>query len=236
MKKIAFFVEGQTEQIFVNRLVRYLLGPKCTTIVQKKVKGGAKVPKEEITIHRSETTTPVYEVMIVNCGSDNRVKSEMLENFDNLNRNGYKHIVGMRDLYPIPIDELDKLQKGLAFLPLSLKRMPLDFDIVLAVREIESWFLAEGAFLQKMNKVITEEFLLRKIGYNPAKVNYRSIEHPAAELNRILQLVGLSYAKKYTQARKVVYSLDMRIVMHMLRKKIKELDLLISYLEKIRDE
>lgn len=236
MKKIAFFVEGQTEQIFVNRLVRYLLGPKHTTIIQKKVKGGTRIPKEEVTIHRSETITPTYEVVIVNCGSDNRVKSEMLENVDNMNKNKYKYIIGLRDLYPISLDELGKVEKGLAFLPSSYKELSIQFDIVLAIREIESWFLAEGAFLQKMNRALTEEFIVRKIGYSPSAVNYKYIEHPAFELNRILQFVGLSYAKKYAQARKVVYSLDIKIIMFFLRKKIKELDLLISYIEKIRDE
>lgn len=235
IRKIAFFVEGQTEQIFVNRLVRYILGPKKTTIIQRRIKGGTNVPKIEMTINKSETVSPLYEVLIINCGSDNRVKSEMLENMDNLELSGYEYIIGLRDLYPLPLSELEKLKKGLSFLPKQYKNRMIHFDIVLAIREVEAWFLGDKTLFYRMNNRLTDHFIRENIGYVPSQIKYQKIEHPADELSRILQLVGLSYSKKYNQTKKVVYSLDIHVVMKELRSKIKELDQLITYIQKIKE-
>ena len=234
MRKIAFFVEGQTEQIFVNRLVRYILGPKNTIIIQKKVKGGTKIPKMEITINKNETSNPLYEVLIINCGSDNRVKSEMLENLENLELSKYDNIIGLRDLYPLPLSETDKLKKGLSFLPIQYRNRVINFDIVLAVREIESWFLSDRSLFYNINNKLTDNFLLKQIGYVPGRVKWTTIEHPAEEINKVLQLIGQSYSKKMQQTKKVIYTLNMRTIMHVLRYKIDELNKLICYIEKTR--
>lgn len=235
MKRMAFFVEGQTEQIFVNRLVRYMLGPKNTNIIQKKVKGGTNIPKQEITRHMSLSRRPDYEVLIVDCGSDNRVKSEMLENLENLNDNNFKFLIGLRDLYPLPLEELDRLEKGLRFLPPRLKKLPAEFDVVVAVREIETWFLAETTHYEKIDKRLTGDYISKKLGFNPWTINPVSRVHPATDLNHIYRLVGQSYAKRFGQTLKMVHKLDIKQIMGPLRDKIKGVDRLISIIEQFRD-
>lgn len=235
MKRMAFFVEGQTEQIFVNRLVRYLLGPKNTNIIQKKVKGGTNIPKQEITRHKSLARRPDYEVLIVDCGSDNRVKSEMLENLENLNENNYKFLVGLRDLYPLPLDELERLEKGLRFLPPRLRKLPAEFDVVVAVREIETWFLAETTHFEKINKRLTGDYINSKLGFNPWTMNAVSREHPADDLNEIYKLVGQSYAKRFNQTVKMVYKLDIKEILTTLRQKIEGINRLVAMIEEFRD-
>lgn len=234
MRKIAFFVEGQTEQIFVNRLVRYILGPKNTTIIQKKIKGGTNVPKMEMTINKNEVDLAKYEVLIVNCGSDNRVKSEMLENFENLEASNYQKIIGLRDLYPLPLSEVDKLKKGLTFLPKQFRTKIIYFDIILAIREIESWFLCDRKLFFNLNNKLTEEFLIKNLGYIPCQTNIKNIEHPAEEINKVLQLIGQAYSKKMQQTKKVIYTLNIHTIMNILRYKIDELNDLISYIEDIK--
>ena len=234
MKKIAFFVEGQTEQIFVNRLVRYLLGPKNAIIIQKKIKGGTNVTKMEMTINRNETSIPIYEVLIINCGSDNRVKSEMLENIDNLELSNYRYIIGLRDLYPLPLSEVDKLKKGLSFLPIQFRNRIITFDIILAVREIESWFISDRLLFYNLHHKLTDKFLVKNIGHVPSRMKITDIEHPAEEINKVMQLVGQSYSKKMQQTKKVIYTLDMHTIMRTLRYKISELDKLITYIEDIK--
>lgn len=235
MKRMAFFVEGQTEQIFVNRLVRYLLGPKNTNIIQIKVKGGTNIPKQEITRHKSLARRPDFEVLIVDCGSDNRVKSEMLENLENLNENNYKFLVGLRDLYPLPLDELERLEKGLRFLPPRLKKLPAEFDVIVAVREIETWFLTETTHFEKINKRLSGDYIKSRLGFNPFNIDPISREHPADDLNEIYKLVGQSYAKKFNQTQKMVQKLDIKEITGTLRRKISGVNRLLSLIEKFRD-
>lgn len=236
MRRMAFFVEGQTEQIFVNRLIRYLLGPKQTNIIQKRVRGGTNSPKEEITRHLSLSREPIYEVLIIDCGADNRVKSEMLENIENLSENNYQYLIGLRDLYPLPIEEYTLLHKGLQFLPQRLKKIPVRFEIVVAVREIETWFLAESTHFQKIDKKLTGEYIQKKLGFNPALIDPIVRKHPADDMNRIYQLAGQSYAKKYNQTAKIIHSLDIKQIMGPLRKRITGLNDLITVIEDFREE
>lgn len=231
---MAFFVEGQTEQIFVNRIIRYMLGPKNTNIIQRKLRGGTNMPKQEITRHASLALRPDYEVLIVDCGADNRVKSEMLENLENLHDKNYKYMVGLRDLYPLPLEELQVLSKGLLFLPPRLKNKVEVFDVVIAVREIETWFLSEKTHFQKIDKRLTNEFINKKLGLNLAEVNPLERWHPADDLDRIYKLVGQSYGKKYAQTAKIVHTLDIKQIMGPLRGQLQSLDRLISIVEDFR--
>lgn len=208
MKRIAFFVEGQTEQIFVNRLVREILETNHVNIIQKQFRGGASVPKQEIVINRSFSRKPRYEVLIFDCGSDNRVKSEILDNIVNLRNNGYNLIVGLRDLYPMSIDELDKLEKGLKFLPVKLREEAPYFDIVIAVHEIEAWFLAETNHYQKIDKRLTPKLIKKHLTFSPFTSDMEMRFHPAKDLDDIYHLVGKSYTKRYGQTQRIVTKLD----------------------------
>lgn len=234
MKRMAFFVEGQTEQIFVNRLVRYMLGPKNTNIIQRKLRGGTNIPKQEITRHASLARQPDYEVLIVDCGADNRVKSEMLENLENLHDKKYKYLIGLRDLFPLPLSELQVLGRGLQFLPPRLKNRVQKFEVIVAVREIETWFLAEKTHFQKIDKRLTPDFIKKKLGINIVELNPIESVHPAADLDRIYKLVGLSYGKRYTQTAKLIHTLDIKQIMGPLRDSLQSLDRLISVIENFK--
>lgn len=235
MIRMAFFVEGQTEQIFVNRLIRYILGPKQTNIIQRRLRGGTNSPKQMLTRHKSLARKPIYEVLIVDCGADNRVKSEILENLENLNENNYHYLIGLRDLYPLPLEEFDRLNKGLQFLPPRLRNLPVRFEIVVAVREIETWFLAESTHFKKVDKKLTGEFIQRKLGFNPEIIDPITRRHPAEDLDNIYRLVGQSYTKKYNQTQRMVHSLDIKQLTGPLTEHFDRLKLLIDIIEDFRN-
>ncbi len=235
MRRIAFFVEGQTEQVFVNRLIKEILGSKHTNIFQKQFRGGVNVPKQEIVKDLSFSRNPKYEVLIFDCGSDNRVKSEIMDNIDNLRKSGYEMIVGLRDLYPMPIDDLEKLEKGLRFLPQQLREDGHFFDIIIAVHEIEAWFLAETNHFKKVDKRLTGKFIKGRLGFDPYTVNAEHRYHPARDLSNIYRLVGKSYTKRYGQTLRIVNRLDFNNIRNNLRYDIKPLNKLISVMEKFRD-
>ena len=235
MKKIAFFVEGQTEQVFINRLIKEIIGYKNLTILLKKISGGTNAPKREFVRNYSIPLKSEYTALIYDCGSDNRVKSEILDNINSLREAGYTCIIGLRDLYPLSIEELPRLEKGLRYLPYPLKKKDYPFDIVIAVREVETWFLAESSHFLKVNKKLTGRFIEKHLGFNPDIINPISREHPSEDINRIYKLIGKSYTKKYWQVEKLVNRLDFNKIRKDIRFKIPTLNKLITTIEKFKD-
>ncbi len=234
MRKIAFFVEGQTEQIFVNRLVKEIFGSGNITVIQKKISGGTNSPRHEFTRSYNISRSSQFTVLIYDCGADNRVKSEILDNIRSLRENGFSFIVGLRDLYPLSLEELPRLEKGLTFLPHSLREYQKAFDIVVAVREVETWFLAETSHFQKINKKLTGRYIEKHLGFNPDAVNPLTREHPSLDLSRIYKLAGRSYTKKYWQGEKLVNRLDFNKIRHEVRYQIPSLNALITIIERFK--
>lgn len=234
MKKIAFFVEGQTEQIFVNRLVKEIVGVGNATVIMKKISGGTNAPKHEILRSYNISRKSDYTVLIYDCGADNRVKSEILDNIRSLRESGYSHIVGLRDLYPLSMDEFSRLEKGLNFLPHDMGEYKSYFDIIVAIHEVETWFLAETNHFLKVDKRLTGRFIEKHLGFDPNHINPVSREHPSSDLNRIYKLAGKSYTKKYWQVEKLVNRLDFNKIRREIRYKIPSLDQLIIQIERFK--
>ena len=234
MRRIAFFVEGQTEQIFINRLIKEVFGNKQINVIQKQFRGGANIPKQEIVRNSSFSRNPKYEVLIFDCGSDNSVKSEILDNISNLRQRGYEMIIGVRDLYPIPIDDLEKLEKGLRFLPNKLRVNAPYFDIVIAIHEIEAWFMAETNHFKKIDKRLTGRFIKDRLGFDPYAINSESRVHPAKDLDNIYRLVGKSYTKKYNATVRVVNKLDFNRLRHQVRYDVGSLNRLLSVIDNFK--
>ena len=234
MKRIAFFVEGQTEQIFVNRLIKEILGTQQINIIQKQFRGGTNIPKQELVRNSSFSRNPKFEVLIFDCGADNRVKSEMMENITNLRKRGYEMIIGVRDLYPIPIEDLERLEKGLMYLPHRYKNDAAYFDIIVAVHEIETWFLAETHHLQRIDKRLTSKFIKDRLGFDPYTVNPESRIHPAKDLDNIYKLVGKSYTKRYNATTRVVNKLDYNNIRNNVRYNLHSLNRLLILIEKFK--
>ncbi len=236
MKRIAFFVEGQTEQIFVNRLIKEILGTTQINILQKQFRGGVSIPKQEIVRNSSFSRNPKYEVLIFDCGADNRVKSEIIENISNLRKRGYGMIIGLRDLYPIPIDNLERLEKGLRYLPHHLKKDAPFYDMIIAIHEIEAWFLAETNHFKKIDKRLTGHFIKEHLGFDPYVIDPESREHPAKDLDNIYRLVGKSYTKKYNATTRVVNKLDFNHIRKDLRYDLEPLDKLLKVVESFKSQ
>ncbi|MBF0575857.1 DUF4276 family protein [Dysgonomonas sp. GY617] len=235
MKKIAFFVEGQTEQVFINRLVKEIIGYGNLTVLLKKISGGTNAPKREFVRNYSISLKSEYTALIYDCGSDNRVKSEILDNINSLREAGYTCIVGLRDLYPLSIEELPRLEQGLKFLPYPLKKKDCPFDIVVAVREVETWFLAESSHFLKVDRKLTGRFIEKHLGFNPDTVNPISREHPSEDINKIYKLIGRSYTKKYWQVEKLVNRLDFNKIIKDIRFRTPSLNELIQTIEQFKN-
>lgn len=236
MKKMAIFVEGQTEQIFIQKMVREILGEDNVSIILKRSVGGTKIPKQEIIRRHTVVRKPLYYVLINDCGSDNRVKSEILDNIDSLIESGYEYITGVRDLYPLSIDNYPRLEKGMNFLPFEFKAYQNLFKIIIIIQEVETWFLGETRHFRRVDKRLNGQLINKYLGFNPFAINAMERTHPAKDINDIYKLVGKSYTKRHWQIEKLVSRLDFDNIFRNLRYDIPSLNELILVIEKFKSK
>ena len=86
--------------------------------------------------------------------------------------------------------------------------MPLPCKLVIAVREIEAWFIADTEHFGRYNPLLTSAFIQQEIGVDVAQQDVEQIPHPAELLKRIYNLVGGTYGKKLKEAHRVVNILN----------------------------
>ena len=189
MKRLAIFVEGQTEKIFVRKLLEEIAGKNNIAIEDRDLKLGNKVSRIiELRMIDRVTDLTKYYVLIYNSGTDNRVGSDIREQYNNLVIAGYEKIIGLRDLFPdFTIDQINEAKRGLQSV---LPKGKIPAHIVLAVMEVEAWFLAEWNHFLKVDARLTTDFIKDNLGFDPAIDDMESRSHPAEDLHQIYQLIG----------------------------------------------
>jgi hypothetical protein len=234
-KKIAFFVEGYTEQQFVKKLLVEIFGQKKIAIEIKQIKGGSKIATSYTSIETPEIKDGdndlKYYVLIYNCGGDSSIKSYILDNRKNLIESGYSKVIGLRDIYPdFNRDEVSRLQKGLNY-QLPQKDLPIVF--VLSIMEIESWFLAENLHYSKIDNKLTDSYLKATFGFDSENTNTEDIDEPANFLKEIYTSVGKTYKKEKSHIDRTIDQLDYSNIYFNIRNKNISLNSLITEFEEI---
>lgn len=202
MKKLAIFVEGQTEQIFVKYFIEQIAGVKDIEFDCKVMNGGAFISLNQ---KSSGLVDPSYFVLLVDCRNDERVKSTVLDQREALSKKGYSLILGLRDMYPSPYCDLAKV-KG--YLKYGVPTSGVPTHILLAVAEIESWFIQESFHFQKIHSDLDPLTFKSSFGFDPVTECAEYIEHPAELLNKIYGSVGLAYKKTRKHVERTVKVLD----------------------------
>lgn len=229
MKKLAIFVEGQTEQIFAEALVLEVAGAKNVIVEKRKAVGGATARRRIRLIEAVGVPTDQrYFVLIVDCGSDGSVRSDIGEQYDSLVRQGYQRIIGIRDVYPFAHSEIPKLERGFRY---KLKTSPITVDLVFAVMEIEAWFLSEYTHFERFHVGLTPERIRLALGFDPSLDDMESRPHPAADLHDVYALVGRAYKKTRSHVQRTVDLLDYANLYCNLAGKISSLGFLVSHLD-----
>ena len=227
MKRLAIFVEGQTEKIFVRKLLEEIAGKNNIAFVEQNMKGKQNSRFIELTMSDPVTAQTKYYVLIYNSGSDNSVVSDIRDQYASLVDSGYSKIIGLRDVYPFSIAEKTVLERGLkAVLPNGA----ISTHLVLAVMEVEAWFLAEWKHFIKIDVNLTPSLIQSNLGFNPEVDNMENRNHPAEDLHQAYQLVGKSYRKKENQVNRVVSNLDYEFLYLQLAGVVPSLGKFISYI------
>ena len=230
MKKLAIFVEGQTEQIFVRKLVVEVIGQNAVNIESIKVTGGKKVKEQWIRINAFQLDPHKdYYVQIIDCGGDKNVVSKIRDNYDSLVTAGFSAIIGIRDVFPdFTFAEVPKLRNGLKY---GMKTTPFEVTFALGVMEIESWFLTEHTHFARLDPALTLDVIKAHCGFDPSIDDMQKQPHPAADLNDIYQIAGLDYTKSKDEVKRTVDVLDYYRLYAEIPKKLPDLKLVVDVLD-----
>ncbi|MBY0232909.1 MAG: hypothetical protein K2W96_26805 [Gemmataceae bacterium] len=194
MNRLAVFVEGYTEVVFVERLVEEIAGQDKVLIEHREIRGGATVRRTFAQVRAARPDTgQKYYILIVDCGGDHQVKSRILEEHEGLTKAGYQAILGLRDVRPdFTRDEIPRLERGL---PYGIKTKLCPVEILLAVMEVEAWFLAEATHLFRIDPAITAEAVKAALGFDPSADDMEQRDAPATDLAACYALGGKAYSK-----------------------------------------
>lgn len=229
MKKLAVFVEGQTEQLFVAAILRQIAGDKNIAIEVQKA-GRSKTGRRifRVTTAASPITHERYFVLIRDCGGDQSVKSDIIDACPSLAKQNYNQILGLRDVYPLTHSDIPALKKYLTY-GVPTKYFPI--AIMLAIMEIEAWFLAELDHYQRIHKDLTLANVIAGVGFDPGSDDVELRPHPAEDLKNIYQLVGRNYTKAHSNTLRTVRALDYESLYFSLRTKVPSLGLFIDQID-----
>jgi hypothetical protein len=230
MKKIAFFVEGQTEQIFISALLTHLFGNHKIVIKTHKM----RKLHHNINIENLITDEPKeYYIMIYDCGTDEKVKSDILDNCQKLQKSGYTCIIGLQDFFNPKRQKkgitVQQLKKGLNF---SLEQL-IPTEIFLAVQEIESWIIAEEKHYESILPGFKIENINAITGINIQTGNSEEIPHPAVVLDKIYKAGGRTsgYSKKEYVVKDIISNLDFTNLYFNVRNRNNSLNEFLTYLD-----
>lgn len=184
MRKVAIFVEGMTEQEFAIMLVSALVGTHGLHVVLGRQWKG-KVTVVPSAPHRDVD----FFVLIIDCGGDEQVKTQVREQYPTLIGAGYTAVIGLRDVYPLERKDIASIQAQLAN---GMPRGRVVPQMHLAVMEVEAWFLSESSHFCGVHQSLTVPFIVGS-GFDIVARPGDSWEHPAVVLHQIYQLAKKSY-------------------------------------------
>lgn len=206
-KKIACFVEGQTELIFVEKLFQEIAGHKKISIETYKFQGG-KTNRRIQPLKPSIVKDTPFFVLLYNCDCDSQVVSDIRKQHESLTKNGYEKILGLRDLYPISLSRKGEVERGIRGFLKPLQKMGIPISITLAVMEVEAWFLVEWHYLSKLDNRLIPDFILQELGLDLRNIDVEQRAHPSQDLDDIYKLIGCKYDKSEKISQEIINYLD----------------------------
>ncbi len=205
MKKIAFFVEGKTERIFIETLLdNYFSHPyfnvESFELIGEKAKAITKANYEDGLVS--------HYFLIYDVGGDGRVAGAIYERHEKLlTISGFDHVIGLRDLFPNnELDEIDiQHEFRTKFLNPELSRK---LSLVIAKMEIEAWFLADYRLFERQNGILNVDFINHNLKISIDSDELEHYHHPSVIIHRIYRLIGKSYRKRKSDSYRVCSFID----------------------------
>jgi len=219
MKKIAIFAEGPTEAEFLTRLIRGLIVNKKLAITTTSMQGGRDASHPRIqTIIANDPILPSTEYMvnIYISSTDNRVNSDVIDNIQTLSSSGFSLVLALKDLRGETFSGIPRTLADLPKVEVAENRLfsstPIQVVSVIAVMEIETWFIGETNHYVNICSSLTKPFIQSKaaiVGVDPYTDKLENIIMPAETLDKIYALIGLEYKKSKEDRQRTINALDM---------------------------
>ena len=197
MRRLAIFVEGYTELLFVDRLICEIAEIKHVAIQHRQIRGGGAnsgVPKKFIEL-QAPVLTPNHSLyfLIVDCGGEDQVRQRIQEEHEKLTTKGYERVIGLRDVYPnFTHAQIPTLKRGLRY---GIKTSLTPVQFILSVMELEAWFLAEYSHFQHVDATLTVDVIRSQLGFDPENDDMTRRLSPANDLIDAYNLIGSAYKK-----------------------------------------
>jgi len=203
MTKICIFVEGQTELIFTEKLLNKYLTPPDFEIGTNKLTGDRTIEIRG----RNRNDVNLY-ILLTDVGCGERVVSALVDRSDQMiNERGYNCLIALRDLYPICREKKnDVIEKTQSILDKCTNSDKLKH--VLAVMEIEAWFLGDHNMFKKIDSKLTPEYIEEKIGKNLIEEDPETYKKPSQVIKDIYKLIGKKYSKTKDQVHQITHRID----------------------------
>lgn len=202
-KKIAVFVEGLTEQIFLREMLNVWfeynsnkLGVKCYSLRSDKLHDAPY----DIGNKDSE-----FFYQIINVGNDESVLSKMLHEVERLVNQGYTTIIGLRDMYSDRYKEMsegrgivcelnEKFIHGAQDI-IKERKLQNTVHLCFAIMEIEAWFIGMETLFLSIDRDFSQAEIHRLLGIDITQDPETSYFHPYVTLCKILNIKGIEYNK-----------------------------------------
>jgi hypothetical protein len=231
MKKLAIFVEGQTEQLFVCKLVREIAGDRNIAIRELKPAISNRGNRYFTVLDASSADlNKKYYVLIFDSGGDSQVKSDILDNYATLVRQNYHKIIGLRDVYHPPMNRVNipQLEYRLKY---RVPTSPISVSILLAMMEVEAWFLAETTHFAKIHSSLTLQVIKQHLNFDPTTQDVETRDRPSNDLDSVYHLASFAYNKRKANCMRTVDALDYHELYLILSRRVNRLGKFIQELD-----
>jgi hypothetical protein len=212
VSKIAIFTEGQTEQIFLERLLFEIVGRQGLVVHSKRAIGGSRFPRMTYDVSAPAPTRETrFLALIWDCSTDGRVTSDLRDRYQSLISSGYTTILAVRDVRPtFTLNDIPRMKAAFNGV---LPKAPVAPQLILAALEVEAWFIADHSHFARIDPALTPSYVQRAIGIDLINQPVELVAEPATLLNDIYALVGATYTKSAADAARTVRALDFGLLL-----------------------
>lgn len=205
MRKIAIFVEGLTEQIFIRTFIPLILGWEnvsfeCFQIYSEQMSAVPFLyPNEHAEVH----------FLIVDVSNDEKVLSAVKDREEWLIQKGYERIIALRDMYSKAYRDragrkiIDSVTKEfIAAHQTIIQQMsdPNKIKIYYGIMECEAWFLGMWNIFERIDPILTVAHIEEELGFNLSVIDPQTeFFKPADIVDSIMQLINQRYGKSRSE-------------------------------------
>jgi len=172
--------------------------------------------------------------MIFDCGGDGKVQSDIRERFDSLKESSFSLVIGIRDVYPDK--NMTRIRHYLYFGIPATGDIPV--KIILAIQEIEAWFLAEETHYpiisERITLAVANEIARNEIpGIDLSMDSTETIPHPSETLKQIYIKGKTTYDKSKEKVERTVGTLSYENLYINIRQRNSSLNELLTCLDEL---